>query len=429
MLRSDRILDEQAENRCVERLAKIMPDQNVTPAESLANVTVVELVSSIALQSFGLGYAALNLAGALERAGTNTFLASVDDEKDAFEACEEASFPRERLIRGSLVGPSRLRLSPSLAHLLSKIPKDGKVILHSHGLWTYVSYVAGALRKHWKCPLVLSPHGSLEPYALTISPRKKALASLLYERRNLQTASCLCALSKQEEASFRAYGYKGRVAVIPNGVNPAILCDTQEVAAFRTSHNVAPDSRVLLFLSRIARKKNLPLLLRTFARNVQPRPEWVLLIAGSDEGGHIHEVRALIQELGIERSVRLLGQLLGRAKACAFTAASVFVLPSHSEGLPIAVLEAMEYGKPVLVTDGWTMPVTTSATFGWKAPASDHEFGTKLLEAMNTCDDDLARMGRAGRAIVRENFTWNSIAIQACSLYASLLAKAPQNER
>ena len=389
---------------------------------------MIELVSSITRQSFGLGYAALNLACALERAGANAFLASVDDEKNAYEACEEAKFPRERFIRGSLVGPSRLRISPSLVHRLSKIPNDGGLIIHLHGLWTYVSYVAGALRKRWKCPLVLSPHGSLEPYALAISPQKKMLASLLYERRNLMTASCLWALSRQEEVSIRAYGYTGRVAVIPNGVNRAIVCGPDEIADFRTRHNVAPGSRVLLFLSRIARKKNLPLLLKAFARNVQSLPEWILLVAGSDEGGHIHEVQALIRELGIQKSVRMIGQVLGKDKACAFSSASLFVLPSHSEGLPIAVLEAMEYGKPALVTDGWTLPVTTSTTFGWKVPATENEFGTVLLEAMNTSEDVLADMGRAARTIVRENFSWDSIAKQASYLYASLLARGHESE-
>jgi len=268
---------------------------------------------------------------------------------------------------------------------------------------------------------VLSPHGSLEPYALAISPRKKALASSLYERRNLMTASCLWALSEQEEASLRAYGYTGRVAVIPNGVSRAPVCSAEEVAEFRARHNVASGSRVLLSLSRIARKKNLPLLLKTFARNVKIRREWVLLIAGSDEKGHIHEVRALIHDLGIEESVCLIGQVLGREKACAFSSASLFVLPSLSEGLPIAVLEAMEYAKPVLVTDGWAFPVTDSAKFGWRVPANESEFGAALLEAMNTSENNLADLGRAARAIVREDFNWDSIAKRASSLYASLL--------
>ena len=70
------------------------------------------------------------------------------------------------------------------------------------------------------------------------------------------------------------------------------------------------------------------------------------MIAGSDERGHIHEVEALIHELGIEKSVRLIGPVSGREKACAFTSSLLFVLPSHSEGLPIAVLEAMDSSKP-----------------------------------------------------------------------------------
>ena len=399
-----------------------MPDWVVADRKSLDGVTLIELVSSIAPESFGLGYAALNLAAALERTGVNVFLVSVDEEKDVYEACEDTGFPRERVIRGSSIGHPRLRLSPFLVRQLLRIPNDGRLIVHLHGLWTYVSHVARALRRRWQCPLVLSPHGSLEPYALTISPGKKALAALLYERRNIMTASCLWALSKQEKASIRAYGFAGRVVVIPNGVSRAVMCSAEEVAKFRSRYDVAPGSRVLLFLSRIARKKNLPLLLKAFAKSVQIRPEWILLIAGTDEGGHIHDVRALIHDLQIEKSVRLIGAVSGREKACAFTSAAMFVLPSHSEGLPISVLEAMEYGKPVLVTDGWTLPVTTCAKFGWRVSVEESAFETALLEAMGTSEGTLADMGQSAKSIVREHFGWDSIAKQARSLYASLLA-------
>jgi poly(glycerol-phosphate) alpha-glucosyltransferase len=405
-----------------------MPDWDLTNRVSPGDMTVIELAASIAHESFGLGYAALNLAAALERTGVNVFLVSVDEEKDAHEACEETRFPRERLIRGSVVGPARLRFSPFLARRLSTIEKNGRVVVHLHGMWTYVSYVAGALARRWQCPLVVSPHGSLQPPALAISSRKKALASLLYERRNLTEASCLCALSEQEKASFRAHGFKGRVAVIPSGVSRAVECSLEEVAEFRARHNLTPDFKVMLFLSRVARIKNLPLLLRAFAKNVKTRPEWVLVIAGSDERGHIHEVRALIQDLGIEKSVRLIGPVFGREKACAFSSASVFVLPSHSEGLPIAVLEAMEYGKPVLATDGWTLPVTTCAKFGWRVAADERTFETTLLEVMSTSEDTLAEMGRSARSVVREHFDWDSVARQARSLYASLVPVGHEGE-
>ena len=77
-----------------------MPDRIVIDGKPLDGVTLIELVPSIAPESFGLGYAALNLAAALERIGMNVFLISVDEEKDAYEACEDAGFPRERVICG-----------------------------------------------------------------------------------------------------------------------------------------------------------------------------------------------------------------------------------------------------------------------------------------------------------------------------------------
>lgn len=401
-----------------------MPKRAARDGKLRDDITVVLLTASIAPDSFGVGYAALNLAAALERIGANVFLASVDEERVAYEACEEAGFPRERFIRGSLLGHPRLRYSPLLVRHLQKALGDEKVVVHSHGLWTYMSRVGGTLRKKWRCPLVISPHGSLEPYALTISPRRKAIASLLYERRNLTTASCLWALSEQEEASIRAYGFTGHVAVIPNGVNRALVCNAEEVAEFRHRNDVAPGSKVMLFLSRIARKKNLPLLLKAFAENVKTRPEWVLIIAGSDERGHLQEVRDLIRNLQIGVSVRLIGPVSGREKACAFTAASVFVLPSHSEGLPIAVLEAMEYGKPIVTTDGWTLPVRTDDRFGWRVPIDERTFKTALYDVMTTSDHTLMEMGLLARIVVREHFDWEAVAKQACSLYTSLLPVA-----
>ena len=390
-----------------------------TPSEGW---TVVEIVSSIAPESFGLGYAALNLAAALDRNGANTFLVSVDKSQVAYQACEEARFPRDRLICGPLLPPQRFRFSPGLIGLALKIPHKGKVITHLHGLWTYVSYLAGSLRKSWQCPMVVSPHGSLEPYALKISPRKKGLASMLFERTNLMTASCIWALSQQEEESVRTYGYNGRVQIIPNGVNDAIPCSADEVTDFRSRHKITADHRIMLFLSRIAPKKNLSLLLKTFALNLKQSPNWILVIAGSDEGGHIHEVQALIQTLGIGAFVRIIGQVTGKEKALAFTSASFFVLASHSEGLPIAVLEAMAYSRPVLVTDSWTLPVQTSARLGWRVQLDECAFSDVLLEAMSTSDEDRTAMGQEARAVVQQHFGWDSIATQACELYSSLLA-------
>lgn len=383
--------------------------------------TVVEMVSGFGSRSFGLGYAALHLAAAVHRAGADVYLASLDETEDALQACEAAGFPKDRLILGAPFGCKQFRVAPLLLPRLAKIPRRHNAIVHLHGMWTHASYLAARLKRRWNCPLVLSPHGELEPYALGISPRIKAAAAALYARENVMTASCLWTLSEQEKASVRGFGFQGRVEVIPNGIGSGLDCDADEVAAFRIKHSIAPASRVALYLSRIAKKKNLPLLLRAFAQNLRSQPCWTLVVAGPDERGHSREIRDLAHRLGIERSVRMIGRVIGREKACAFTTASLFALPSHSEGLPIAVLEAMEYGKPLLVTDGWALPTNTSSRCGWRVPAEDAAFTAALFEAMNSSEQDLAELGRAGRDIVRKHFGWDSIGAQACSLYVSLI--------
>jgi len=386
----------------------------------LDHTTIIELTPSIGRGSFGLGYAALNLAASLNRAGADVYLGCVDAADEAQEACEQSGFPQDRLIRGRLLGHPTLRFSPFLFRQLLNIPVRQRVLVHSHGLWTYMSRVAMKIREHHRCPLVISPHGSLEPWALHLSPRKKAIASRLYEGKNLSTASCLWALSEQEKQSIRDYGIKGRIEVLANGVNRATPCSEEEVKAFRRKYGIQGDSRILLFLSRITPKKGLPLLLRTFAENLRRQGGWTLVIAGSDEGNHIEEVRQLIQSLGIGPSVRLIGSIFGKDKACAFSAASLFILPSYSEGLPIAVLEAMEKGLPVIITDTWVLPCPVDKQFGWRVAAEQTAIQDALLDAMTAPASRLEEIGAGAQSIVRTYFTWDAVAQKACELYASL---------
>jgi poly(glycerol-phosphate) alpha-glucosyltransferase len=230
-------------------------------------------------------------------------------------------------------------------------------------------------------------------------------------------ASALWALSRQEEHSIKQWGYSGRTVVIPNGVSRAEECSEAEITDFRVRNSVAPGSKILLYLGRITPKKNLPLLLEAFAAVRELAPEWVLVIAGSDEGDHLRIVQALIDKLDIRQNVRIVGRVAGREKALAFSAASVFVLPSHSEGLPIAVLEAMEYAKPVLITDGWSLPVGGDVRIGWRAPLNDDGFRQALSEALQAPEHELTALGEAGRELVRTHYDWDRIAQDAIELY------------
>jgi len=398
----------------------MLKEKTVAKLSSEDELTIIETVPGFGRGSFGLGYAALHLSAALERIGVDVYLASLDTRESGYEACEAVGFPKDRFIHGFAIGRSPFRISPFLRQGLLDRSSGRKPIVHAHGLWTYASYVAGAVSRERQCPLILSPHGELEPHALTLSTKKKAIASKLFVQDNLARASCLCVLTEREKSSARSYGFTKRIEIIPSGVSQARPSPSEEIAAFRSRFDVKPNERVLLYLSRIAPIKNLPLLLKAFSRNVRIRPDWKLLIAGPDERGHVNEVRGLIRDLGIQDSVSFVGAVSGREKSCAFSAASLYVLPSVSEGLPIAVLEAMSYAKPILITDGWNFPIATDAVFAWRASTQEQAFEKTLLEAMNCSDEALTRMGIESRSIVRRHFDWEFIARRMLKVYESI---------
>ena len=84
--------------------------------------------------------------------------------------------------------------------------------------------------------------------------------------------------------------------------------------------------------------------------------DWLLVIAGWNQGSQEAMLRRLIDELASPTTVCLAGPQFGDRKAASFARADAFVLPSFSEGMPIAVLEAWSYGLPVLMTEACNLP-------------------------------------------------------------------------
>lgn len=107
---------------------------------------------------------------------------------------------------------------------------------------------------------------------------------MLYEKENIFKANALHALCESELKSIRSFGYRGPVAVIPNGTEVSSQPCEAEKSAWRTA--IDPDARILLYLGRIHPKKNLISLIDGFAqatRTANGKAKWHLCIAGWDQ--------------------------------------------------------------------------------------------------------------------------------------------------
>src|SRR5205823_5529228 len=155
-------------------------------------------------------------------------------------------------------------------------------------------------------PYIIHPHGMLDPWAVRNARWKKRMAYMLYERAHLADAACLRALCDAEARAIRAFGLRNPVCVIPNGVDvPDLL--VQRAAPWG---NKFGSRNVLLYLGRLHPKKNLPALLQGWkAARASSRAgqEWVLVIAGWDQGDHEAQLRQQARELALEDSAHFPG--------------------------------------------------------------------------------------------------------------------------
>ncbi|WP_051231019.1 glycosyltransferase [Kaistia adipata] len=314
-------------------------------------------------------------------------------------------------------GPRSFGYAPALARALRSSPAD---LLHVHGLWMYPSVVAPrwAVARHR--PYIVSPHGQLDRWALAHRGWKKRLASLAYERRHLQHAACLHALCPAELASIRAAGLTNPVCVVPNGVDLQEH-DRGQPPLWRPQ--VAAEATILLFLGRLAPQKGIPNLLHGLARARQAisLAPWHLVVAGWGEATYRSQLERLGASLGLGDIVHFVGPQFGEQKLRTLAAADAFVLPSLSEGLPIAVLEAWAAGLPVLMTPQCNLQegFAEAGAIRIEADADGVEAGLRRLFAMPP--QGRRQVGELARRFVADRYSWAGAADEMEAVYRWVL--------
>ncbi len=312
----------------------------------------------------------------------------------------------------------RLCFAPAMASVLrAEISEFDVAHLHSVFLWP--THTAARAAHAAKIPYVVSPRGMLVEDLIRRRNRLvKSAWIALCERANLERASAIHATSSAEAAELGRFCWQlPPVAVIPNGV---ALDDCDDCAGADVSPDVreiAAGSPLVLFLGRISWKKGPERLLHAFART----HGGTLAVVGPDDEGLTPRLRVLARGLGIGERVRFLPRaVLGADKTHLYRAARVFVLPSFSENFGNTVLEAMQNGRPVVVTpEVGAAEIVRAAGGGIIADGDPAAFGAAIDRLL--ADRGLAdAMGAAARRHVCATLSWASVAADMEALYEGL---------
>ena len=295
--------------------------------------------------------------------------------------------------------------------LVARLMAGRVALLHIH-LASYASFWRKLLfavpASVLRVPYILHVHGGA---FLEFYDSQNAISQRIIRHR-LRNAARVIALSTEWKDVLSGIEPRARIEVIANPV---------EVPAWRATLEAQPPTA--LFLGTIVERKGVADLLRAWPTVMEAIPEAQLVVAG---GGDLAMARELARQLGAEGSVRIEGWVEGEAKDHLLRRASVFVLPSHVEALPMALLEALAAG----------LPAVASRVGGIPSAVTDQRQGL-LVEPRDTSGiagalilllRDLARrkaMGRAARERMVAEFSSEVIVPRVEAIWREL---APAQE-
>lgn len=258
--------------------------------------------------------------------------------EDAYCAEDAARFGGVQVRAFPVSGPAQIGYAPGLLPALLAARLD---LLHLHGIWMYPSLAASRWAAATGKGHVVSPHGMLDRWITARGRWKKALARIGYERTSWRRASFLHALTAREAADIARESGRNDSVVIANA--------GPEVGPLPK----VPRAPHLLSIGRIHPKKNLLALVEAWGHARRPA-DARLTLAGWGDATDVAALHAAAAAAG--PSVEFIGPVYGKAKQALLDSARFTVLPSHSEGLPMAMLEGWAAGTPAIMTGECNLP-------------------------------------------------------------------------
>ncbi len=370
--------------------------------------TFVHVTHSISRAAGGLFESVRHLSQGVQRSTqAEVLVLALEDERSAVDAAEWKPLA---VSTHPVLGPQKFGYSPALNRKLKHANPD---LVHLHGLWKYPSLAVWRWARQTNRPLIISPHGMLEPWALHQSKTQKLVANLLYQRACLQIAKCIRATSAQELTSIRQAGFRNPVALVPNGV---------ELPHLPPRPNPEPTiakRRRVLFLSRIHPKKGLLNLVEAWS-TLRPR-HWELLIVGPVEVGHLAEVQRAVASHALQDSVSFGGPVWGESRNAVYQSADLFVLPSFSENFGLVIAEALANGLPVITTHATPWRELSEHHCGWWSDVGIAPLIESLKEAFAMSAAELRQMGNRGRKLIESQYAWEPLGLQMAAVYEWML--------
>lgn len=404
-------------------------------------MNVLHVIPSFAARYGGPIAAARGLTRELARRGHDVSIATTNvdgpDELDVplgrpvpTDGVDVWYFPIQR--------PRWYHFSAPMGRALRDLVRRSDVV-HIHSVFLWPTTVAAFWCRRYGVPYIVAPHGLLDATTMSkayegsrvsfASTAKKWAYLRTLGSRDLGGAAALHFVSHPERESTSRLRLSPRTHVILLGADAPPLPGVNDAAALRRQYPRLEGQKVVLFLSRLHPVKGLDVLAEAVGTLAEGRDDFSLVVAGGGAPEYEAEVRAIHDRHGLSERTVFTGMVLGDDKWRLLRAADVFVLPSHHESSPVAVMEATAAGTPVIISDqvGIHREIAEAGA-GLVTTLDPADVAAAIGRLLD--DPDIAeRMGRAGAALAAERFSWERVASDVEALYEEVVGRQSGREK
>ena len=318
------------------------------------------------------------------------------------------------------------KISSTMRHWLRKQITEFDVV-HLHALFSFSSIAAARIARQRGVPYIVRPLGVLNRWGMEHRrPILKQLSLRFLDLPALRGAASIHFTSRAE--MNEAVAAAPAIAQIPSAIIPlpvaSVPPEDDGDADFFSRFPQARGRAIILFLSRIDKKKGVELLLDAFKAVRTDIPEALLVIAGTGDEAYTQSLRERATTLGVMDDMIWAGFLEGAAKAAAFRAATVFVLPSYSENFGIAAAEALAHGVPSVISDQVALSEDIAeADAGIIVPCKATAIATALSSLLRK-PETRARLTANARQLVSQKYSDQAVGQALLALYKSVSREA-----
>jgi len=311
---------------------------------------------------------------------------------------------------------------------LRAIIKEGRFdVIHTELCWANIyGRVCGKLFSDAKIvttihaptyePQILKDDPNLKPWKLTLVRILDSLTGALCNHRFIACSEFV------KRSAVKRLGYRPEsIEVIYNGINLSSFHEDNSAKVVSLRRELGLDQReaILVNVGRLIPQKGQRYLIMAMPKVLDEQPSCKLLLVG--EGPMENELRNLDHDLGLEEAIRFLGTR--HDVPVILQLSDLFVLPSLSEGMPVALLEAMAMRKSCIASNITSIPEVVE--HGRSGILVEPQMPEQIAEAVLSVIDDSERrqaMGTRGRQIVEEKFSINTNIRSLENLYEQVVA-------